>query len=157
MSGADDFARLAKRLKDAGETGLRRELNRRLNDAVKPFARDINAAEYLYPYMPNHYADMLAGDMKVTTTKRATGYAYGVAVKVAGRMHKRAVETLNRGILRHPVFAGSEIDRRDWKWVTQTASMRPGFFTDAVKEAAPEIRREMEDAIQIVADKITHG
>lgn len=157
VSGAEEFDRLARRLKEAGETGLRRELNKALNDAAEPFAKDINAAEYLKPYMPDHYAEVLAGDMRVSTVKRSSAAAYGVAVRVQGRLRRRQVERLERGQLRHPVFARSDIDRRDWRWKTQEGGMKPGFFSDATKAAAPEVRQQMIDAIRTVEKKITKG
>lgn len=158
MSGAEDFDRLARRLKEAGEKGLRAELNRALNDSVKPFAKEISAVEYLKPYMPDRYAEVLARDLGATTVKRSSAATYGVAVKVQGRVHRRRqVRLLNRGLLRHPVFADSDIDRRDWEWKTQTGGMVPGFFDDAVKAAAPEIRQQMINAIQAVEQKVAKG
>jgi hypothetical protein len=148
VSDAADFARLAQRLKDAGETGLRRELTQAINDSVKPFADEINAAEYLRPYMPDRYAETLAGDLRVSTVKQASASAYGVSVKVQGRLHRRQVQTLNRGLLRHPLFGERE------RWFTQTGGMKPGFFDDATAAAKPEIRQQVIDAINSVADKI---
>lgn len=151
MAGAEDFARLARRLKDAGETGLRRELGKAISDAVKPFEATISAAPYLYPYMPDRYADVLAADLRVTTTRHAGATAYGVAIKVQGRLHNRQVQRLNAGVIRHPVFGDNE------NWKTQTRGMRPGFFTDATKAAAPGIRAKVTAAVHDVGQKITGG
>jgi hypothetical protein len=157
LAGAEEFARLARRLKDAGETGLRRELGNAINDAVKPFGATVSAAPYLRSYMPDHYADVLAGDLSVRATKRASATAYGVAIRVAGRLRNRQVERLNAGILRHPVFERRGTERHDWDWVDQADGMKPGFFTDATKAAAPEIRAEVLGAVRDVAQKIAHG
>lgn len=158
MAGAEEFARLARRLKDMGETGLRAELTRAVNDAAEPFARQVSNASYLYPYMPNRYADVLAGDERVSTLKRTGLSAYGVAVRLQGRLHRRQVQTLNRGIIRHPVFARSDLlPRQDWTWVTQTGGMKPGFFDDAIREHVPQIRDDIQAAIRRVRDKLANG
>lgn len=155
MSDAEDFSRLARRLRDAGETGLRRELRQAISDSVKPFADGISAPGYLKPYMPGRYADVLAGDMRVTASQRASAAAYGVSVTVRGRLHRRHVQALNRGLLRHPVFARGP--RQDWAWRDQADGMRPGFFDDATRAAGPEIRQHVIDAMHAVAAKIAKG
>lgn len=157
MAGAEEFARLARRLKDAGETGLRAELTRAVNDAAKPFARQVSDASYLYPYMPNRYADVLAADESVSTLKRTGLSVYGVAVRLQGRRHRRQVQTLNRGLLRHPVFPRSDEGRDQWTWRTQTGGMKPGFFDDAIREHVPQIRDDIQAAMGRVAGKIAHG
>jgi hypothetical protein len=159
VSDAEDFSRLARRLKDAGETGLRRELRNAINDAVSPFADAINGLEYLKPYMPDRYAGVLAGDLAAVTRQQASPRAYGVKVTVRGRRKARQVQTLNRGFLRHPVFPRNDMPRDEWTWRTQggpakPAGMRPGFFTNAVEAAKPEIRRQVTSAMQAVAKKV---
>lgn len=152
MAGAEDFARLAKRLKDAGETGLRRELNQAIDTAAQPFGDILRAPGYLYPYMPNRYADVLAADLKITTSKHASATAYGVMIKVTGRLHKRQVQKLNAGILRHPLFG----DREYW-YTNPPPSMLPRFFTDATEAAGPGIRDAVLAAVHDVAEKIANG
>jgi hypothetical protein len=157
VSGAEDFARLARRLQEAGETGLRRELREAVNDSVKPFEREVSAAEYLKPYLPDPYAEVLSADMRVSTRQRASTVAYGIAVVLQGRLHKREVQRLNRGTLRHPVFGRPDRTRKEWAWRTQTGGMRPGFFDVAAEAAKPGIRDDIQAAMQRVSGKITRG
>lgn len=154
--GPQQLRDLSLRLREMGKEGkgLQRELYKAISDAGKPFEQQITSAEFLYPYMPNRYADVLAGDEKVTVTKRG-GERASVALRVTGRLHRRQVARINAGLLRHPVFARSTQSRRDWTWVTQLAGMRPGYFSDAAREAAPGIRAKVAKACHDVGQKIT--
>ena len=147
---------LSLRLREMGKEGkgLQRELYRAINESVKPFAVEINAAEYLMPYMPNRYAEVLAGDLGVTAVKRG-GQRASVLIRVKGRAHRRQVQTLNAGVIRHPVFAERGTPRSTWQWVAQMKGMRPGFFSDAAHRAAPGIRAEVQKACHDVGKKIT--
>lgn len=142
---------LSRRLREAGAEGqgLRRELYKAVSAAAKPLAAEIKDPENLRPYMPDRYADVLASDISVTTSK-STSRNPGVAIKAKGRAKKRKVKRLNDlGILTHPVFGDRE------KWVDQTARVKPGFFTDPCKKAAPDIRAKVLDAMHDVGKRIT--
>lgn len=154
--GPTQLRDLSLRLREMGleGKGLRRELFKAINQSVKPFALEINSAAYLMPYMPNRYAAVLAGDLRVTATKRG-GQRARVAITVKGRQHKRQVQRINAGILKHPTFAKRGTPRSTWHWVTQTGGMRAGFFSDAAHRAAPGIRAEVQQAVDAVGKKIT--
>jgi hypothetical protein len=147
---------LSLRLREMGKEGkgLQRELYRAINKSVKPFSVEISSAEYLKPYMPDRFAEVLGGDLRVTAMKRG-GQRASVSIRVKGRQHKRQVQMLNAGLLRHPVFAERGTPRSTWNWVTQTKAMRSGFFSDAAHRAAPGIRAEVQKAIDDVGKKIT--
>ena len=148
--GAQEFAALARRLREAGETGLRRELYAAISDAVRPLGAEIRNAGHLRGYMPDRYAGVLAGDLSVTTTKR-TGRDPGVQIRAQGREHKRKVILLNKGLIQHPLFGNRK------RWFTQAAGMNVGFFTDPVERAAPRIRAAVVGAMDDVAQKIMKG
>lgn len=154
--GPQQLRDLSLRLRAMGTQGqgLRRELYKAINDSAKPFAAKISAVAYLDPYMPNRYAGVLASDLAVTAVKRG-GQSANVSIRVRGRVRRRQVQTLNAGLIRHPVFAREGTPRRDWEWKTQTGGMVAGFFTDAVREAAPGIRDDVQQAMADVAAKIT--
>lgn len=144
---------LSAQLRAAGTEGqgLRRELYRAVNTAAKPLAKEIGSAAHLRPYMPDHYADELAADMTVGAQKTA-GRNPGVAIRAKGRSKKRKLKRLDAdGVLSHPVFG----DRK--KWVDQTSHVRPGFFTDPCTKAAPDIRRQVLDAMHVIGKRITSG
>src|SRR6266513_2247188 len=127
VRGDQQLRDLSLRLREMGKEGkgLQRELYRAINDSVKPFEVEISAAEYLKPYMPDRYAAVLAEDLSVTAAKRG-GQQASVRIRVKGRQHKRQVQPLNAGLLRHPVFAEHGTPRKFWRWKTQTGGMRSG-------------------------------
>src|SRR5258708_5273490 len=131
---------LSARLRAAGTEGqgLRRELYKAITKAAKPLAAEIKDPAHLHDYVPKRYADVLAGDLAVTTQKRF-GRDPSVAIKARGRAHKRKVIRLDElGVLAHPVFGDRKV------WVDQTSHVKAGFFTDPATKAAPGIRAEVQ-------------
>jgi hypothetical protein len=154
-ASVDDFAALAKRLRDAGETGLRRRLYKAIGDAAEPLATEVRDIAHLRPYMPDRYAEILASDLDITTLKRA-GNNPAIQIRIAGRTKDRQVTVLELGFLRHPVYPRGRV-RRDWTWRTQTGGMREGFFASAVRDTGTRVRDDIAQAIQDTADQITRG
>jgi hypothetical protein len=153
-ASAAEFGALAQRLKDAGETGLRRRMYKAISDAGEPLAAKLKNPGHLYPYMPDRYADILAADLVVKVYKRA-GANPSVTVRADTPLPRnRAVVKINDGILRHPVFATDLVDRRDWTWVTQYKAMVPGFFDSAVDEVRPQILASVTAALRDTRDQI---
>jgi hypothetical protein len=150
-SGAADFAALSRRLKEAGETGLRRSLTKALNDAAKPITAQIRDEAHLAPYMPDRYARTLAADIIVSTVQRGSVRSPGVRIQARGRAKKRKVVQLNDGIITHPVFG----DRGDWK--VQLRGMKSGFFTDPCRKSGPQVRDKITEAMRETAAKISGG
>jgi hypothetical protein len=154
-SGAEDFAALARRLRDAGEKTLKAELYKKINDAAKPIARKITDAEHLRAYLPDRYAEVLAADLRLTVSK-LTGQTPGVSIRARGREKKRKVQLLDKGLINHPVYAQG--DRARWNWENgQTGGMRAGFFSDPCQDAVPEVRAKILEAMADVERKITGG
>jgi hypothetical protein len=151
-AGAADFAALSRRLKDAGETGLRRSLYKAIGDAAKPLAEKIGSDEHLRSYMPSRYAGVLSGDMSVKIS-RLTGRNPGVNIRAKGRVRDRHVARLNAGILMHPLFG----DRERWYAQMLGKGMRPGFFDDPARESAPDVRKAILAAMHETALKVTSG
>lgn len=142
---------LSKRLREAGTEGqgLRRELYKAINEAARPLAAQIKSAENLRSHMPNKYADVLAADLNVSAGKRG-GRDPGVTIRArTGKGHKRKVGLLDQGVIVHPVYGNRE------HWVKQTRGMHPGFFDDPAKKAAPQIRKQVGQAMSVVAKRIT--
>jgi hypothetical protein len=157
--GREQLRALAARLKDAGEEGkgLRREMVKQMQEAVKPLAREIASLAHLEPYMPNRYAGVLADDLTVTTQNLFAGANPRISVVAKARKHKRKLRQLEDGVIVHPVFAQGP--RRSWNWKNgrQTAGMKRGFFHDPCKKAEPDIRDHVLKAMSETARKITDG
>jgi hypothetical protein len=155
MTGAMELRALSVRLKAAGTEGqgLRRKLYKQMNDSVKPLARKIADVEHLKPYMPDRYAEVLAADLSARITKSFSANPR-IEVRAKARQHKRKLVMLDAGIINHPVYAQGP--RRGWNWSnTQTEGMRPGFFSDVVKDESPRIRDQVLKAMTETAREVT--
>jgi hypothetical protein len=154
--GPQQLRDLSLRLRAMGKEGkgLQRELYRKINDAAQPVADQVVDPAWLFPFMPDRYAKVLAPDLRVTTLKRG-GERASVSLRLRGKTRDRQVQRLNAGLLRHPVFARRGTPRKTWRWEIQTGGMRAGFFTDAVRAQAPDIRAKVQQACHDVAQKIT--
>lgn len=150
VTGAADFAALSRRLKEAGETGLRRELYSAISRAARPLADEISSADHLRPYMPDRYAEALAADLRVGVSRR-TGSDPGVSIRAKGKAKRRKLQQLDAGVIGHPLWGNRE------HWFRQRAAMRPGFFTDPAEHAAPDMRDAILSAMAETARKITGG
>jgi hypothetical protein len=146
---------LQVRLKAAGDEGkgLKRRLYKKMDESVQPLARKVADVEHLKPYMPDRYAAVLAADLTARISKRFSGNPQ-VEVRAKARQHKRKVVPLDAGRINHPIYAQGE--RKYWRWSNaQTGGMRPGFFSDAVKDASPQIRDKVLEAMTETAREIT--
>jgi hypothetical protein len=150
---------LAVRLREAGDTGLLREMQKALRDAADPVPEDIRRG--LRPKLPNRYADVLNADLDIRIETRSTANEARVSVtastpSVGGRPSRRgrSIRRLDSGILWHPVFARGP--RRSWDWREQ--AVQPGFFSQPARDDAPRARAEMDAALERVRQKIEgHG
>jgi hypothetical protein len=146
---------LSARLREAGKEGqgLRRKLYKQMNEAAEPLAEKIADVEHLKPYMPDRYAAVLAEDLGVRIAKSFSRNPR-IEVRAKARQHKRKLVMLDAGIINHPVYAEGE--RKYWRWSNaQTGGMRPGFFSDVLKEESPQIRDQVMKAMTETARSIT--
>jgi hypothetical protein len=93
----------------------------------------------------------------VTTYKNTSVSSPGVrlvarAPTVNRGSRGRQVQTLERGHLRHPVFADRVAPRRTWRWKEQTGGMKPGFFGDPAARSAPRVRDHILAAVRRAED-----
>lgn len=145
VTGAEEFGILARRLKEAGDKELRKELYAGINRSVKLLREDVkDAAEQ---QIPGRYGDILRSELKVSARKRAAGR--NPAIYLLGKAGNRDVSSLNRGRLRHPLFG----NRRRW----YNQQIRPGFWSQTLVNDAPRVRAELIEAIRRVAAKIERG
>lgn len=143
--GAEQFAALSRQLKDAGETGLRRNLYKALREAAKPITQQVTDVSHLRRYFPARYAETVASDLKVTTVQSGSIRTPGVRISATGRVKKRKVLQMNEGQLHHPLFGDRE------HWYLQLRGVREGFFTDPCEASGPDVREKILDAIDETA------
>lgn len=144
IRGAEQFAELSKRFKEAGRKDLRIELYRGINRATKPLKEDVKKG--LEEYMPNRYAVVLRRKLKLTTSKRTSAKAPGVIIRA--RADNR-LDQVNDGNLRHPLWGMRKY------WFDE--SIKPGFFSDVLYEDADKVADAIQDAMDEVAKKIEKG
>ena len=151
-AGADDFRLLAIRLKNAGETGLRRELDKAINDAAKPILTQIRTG--LPDHLPDPYAAVLDEDLRMGLSRRTNIDTPGITLQattrgIGGRRRIRRLD--DTGVLWHPFFG----DRK--RWYGQTSHVKAGWFTDAPSHSAPQVRDAILSAMHDVASRVTGG
>lgn len=151
VTGAEDFLKLSKALKEAGNKGVRRELNKGLQDAVKPLLP--GAAERLAAALPSGLQGRGRRVKQVVQVK--TGRDPGVTVAVrygkrgSGGLGASNAQLANRqGLIRHPLYGNRE------KWFSTKAPGTQGWFDDYWREHAREALPASEKAMQHVIDKI---
>lgn len=151
VKGADELERIARRLKEAGNKNLRKELYRGLARAAKPTAAAGRRAALEELPKRGGLAKKIASS-RYSTKTRAAGQKVGVRITAKGPKNAGGgeidIRSLNRGRLRHPVYARGD-DRKKWTWVDQ--SVPPGWWEDAMQIAADE---EIRDALLAVLDEI---
>jgi hypothetical protein len=133
---ADDFARLAKALKESGRKDLQRELFKGINRAVRPLRADIKeSAEDILPRRGGLAGDVAGSKFATRRNKR------GIRLITRGRWN---LYNLDQGIVRHPRKDGGATIQR----------IQPGFHSKPAQAALPEVRRELQESLRDVVRKI---
>jgi hypothetical protein len=142
LEGADKLAVLAKRLKEAGDKDLQRQMYAGIARAMKPVraAAETSLADVL----PKRGGLSAAKrrQVKFRTSRRAGVRQAGVRLVAKGGQLGRMDR---QGQFRHPVF-GHE------PWVPQ--KIEAGWFTRPAEAAAPVARREILRALDDVAREL---
>lgn len=129
---ASQYLDLVKRLKGLDDKKVQRMLRKRLRDAVGPVGRRI--IEKGAEQMPSH------GGLQhlIQQYGRPRTALMPAGVRLDLRNAKASLAALNRGILRHPVFARADRERKDWAWTQQ--SVPEEAFSAALEDLAPELQ-----------------
>jgi hypothetical protein len=137
INGADQLARLAKALKEAGAKDLQRELSRGLNRAVNPLKADIKqSAKDNLPRSGGLAAEIAASKLATRRPNNAKGTGLRIVAK-----NPYSLYHLNQGKVRHG--KGNKVQE-----------IEPGWWTKPTEAIAPEVRREVEAAMAEVAKKL---
>ncbi len=137
VGGAEEFLAASKRLKDAGNLGLRREMYTAVRRAARPLiAQTRSAALAQLPQRGGLARRFARNPQRVQARTGATTAGVGIVMPRA----KAGRKTITEGRIRHPVFG-----RLDESWVEQQVS---GTWWDETLEAgAPLVRREISAAV----------
>jgi hypothetical protein len=138
--------RLERRLKEAGATGLNRELRAALRLAAEPIAEAVRAAALAIPASGDKSTGLrqgLADAVKITVKGGRT--APGVRVSVR---HSLAKASQSSG-WRHPVYGNRKV------WVSEV--LDPGWFVRAWRGKRPQAIAKIHAAVDLTARQIVRG
>jgi hypothetical protein len=141
VHGADQFLRLSKALKEAGQTGLRKELNKGLREATKPLIAQTRVAASRLPQRGGLAARVAKTPQRVQVR---TGRDPGVRIVVP--KSSSGARAADAGQVRHPVFGNRKV------WVTQKVT--GGWFSDTLRDGASVVRPKLRDALEAIADRV---
>ena len=140
LKGADQLVALSAKLKQAGDKDLQRELSKGINKAVKPFREKVRENTSVLPQSGG-----LAARAAKIAAPRVRKSSNGVRMVATGKKGLQALEALNAGSIRHPVFGRGG-------WASQ--SVTPGFWDKAVEEVGPEVTKQIEAAAAEIIRRI---
>jgi hypothetical protein len=69
--------------------------------------------------------------------------------------HMYNLALIDKGFLRHPAFKRRGEENRRVVWVTQRVT--PGWFTEPLKDAQPDVQRKVNEAMEAVIAQIQEG
>lgn len=140
VTGADQLTQVGKRLKEAGNKELRKELLRGIQRATKPvrLAMSANAGRVL----PQSGGLAQRAAKSRFSAKTRTGRNPGVTIVVRNAIDVRSID---RGRVRHLTYG-----HRPW----QDQRVTPGAFSDPFDASADKVRRELLAAMDDVARRI---
>lgn len=148
VEGADKFLAVSKALKAAGQTELRKELNKNIRDEIKPLIGKTRAAARRDLPKAGGLADIVAKApqrVQVRTGEKTAG-----ARLVVGKRRGSGARAANVGKIKHPVFGNRN------RWVEQKIDSE-GWFDKTLEAEAPAILPAVERAIESVAEKIARS
>lgn len=147
--GGEKLAALTRACRTAGEKGLLRELQAGTRKPLLALIPKIQASALQRLPARGGMAAQFLARARFVVRQRNTGRYPGIRLIAS---YRGRISRLDRGFLRHPVFPDPAQTRREWEWITQR--IEPGWFTDPVDEAHPEILRAAEEALERVARQI---
>lgn len=141
--GADKLQRVSAAIRAAGDKDLDRELKRAMQRGGKPMKAAARwGARKTLPLRGGLSERVAESKFSV----RTTGAGKRVGVRIVGASGYD-LAGMDDGLIRHPVYGN-----RGKKWVAQR--IRPGWFSDAEEAKAPEVRKEIEQAVDDIARKL---
>lgn len=126
--GADDFLALSKRLKEAGQTRLRKDLHKAVRDAAKPLIPKVRDSARQNLPKAGGLNERIARKPYRAQARSGTTTA-GVRI-VGGKVDPR----INKGRVAHPVFG------RPNSTVVQQVPSAVGYFETPLEQSGPEVR-----------------
>ena len=146
VSGAEQLAALSKRLKDAGERGLKRELDKAIREAVAPLKDAVRQSALNKLPRKGGLAQRVADQVVPRSRKVNSSKGVGLRVVATGKQGMRSLAALDAGRIRHPVYGNTD------KWVAQ--AVQAHFWSQPLEELAPKAAEDVQAALDRVARRI---
>lgn len=146
VSGAEQLAALSKRLKDAGERGLKRELDKAIREAVAPLKDAVRQSALQRLPHKGGLNQRVADQVVPRPRKVNSSKGVGLRVVATGKQGMRSLAALDAGRIRHPVYGNTD------KWVSQRVA--PRFWSQPMEEIAPKAAEDVQAALDRVARRI---
>jgi hypothetical protein len=137
VQGANEFYRISKALKAAGQSGLRKEFHKSVTAAAKPLIPKVR--EQARKDLPKHGKLNERIAKKPYRAQARTG-AQTAGVRIVGTKVDPRIN--NEGRIQHPVFGRAK------STVVQTVPGAKGYFDRPLQESGPQVQREVLNAMQ---------
>lgn len=152
MDAADQLAAIGKALKEMGDKGLNREFSKAVAKATKPLKAELKQSALATLPKRGGLAAKVAG-AKYSTRRANSARAVGIRITVTGQ--HLALARMDKGQVRHPVFADGHKGRDEWTWVNQPVT--PGWHSKVIEKTGAEVGRQIQEAMDMIARKIEHA
>lgn len=148
ITGQAELREVINQLREIDATGLRNEVWVAVKEAAENVKEDVKTE--LAETMPKRggHAELITRAARTRVNQRQAGSGVKISVvgTAKGKVEKRDLNALNRGILRHPLFGR----RSHW----YTTSVKPGFFKRAGDKFLNRLHDQLADAIDHLARRI---
>lgn len=153
IKGADDFLKLSKKLKEAGDKGLRNEFHAAMRQAAKPLIPKVRAAALRDLPKQGGLNERVA--KKKYTAQTRTG-AKTAGVRITG---SKVDPRINEGRVWHPVFGRKGKPKKEGgkNSVIQNIPSADGYFDDTIRDSAKEIREDMRAVLAAWTERLARG
>lgn len=145
--GAEEWQRLASKLREAANGGLRSAMRERIQSSARPLLSELkNSAMQLPSHHgnPDGLREKLVRGTSLEVTPR--GVRFVASARPFGPTGSNMPRRVNTGVWRHPVFGNRKA------WVGQ--KMPAGWFSDPLKKSTPRFRRAVLDAMDDTKRKL---
>lgn len=148
VRGLRELKHLGEQMKDAPQE-LRREMFRGINRATKePRRQTLKELAERLPHSGGA-STAIRKDTKLNTKRNMRGR--NVGIRVIAKSPRTVQRMNNRGVLRHPVFGNRSI------WIAQDVPGLQGWFDEPMEKSAPQVRQEILEVLDNVANKIARS
>lgn len=158
VTGAKDLYKFAHALNEAGEKGLKRELDKASREAGKVLVAEVEKS--MTQYIPKNFerrwdqAFDTKVEVRLVASRRIT-----IVFWAMGKRERRDIRAINAGNLKHPVY-GRYRRLKDGTlkanpWVSSPPQkIRAGLVDEPFRRASPAAVQKLDDAVKRVFDKI---